>query len=161
MQWIYYHYSKDDVFIDIVEQVLTDHLAFSLKSFQFACDFFCLLSMPLLVVKHFFESEEVFPCLFVQFLFNVPEDIDEFGDNHMFQSVYSPVGHLDLLIQRQEGCLERSNLDQQVQDAPELLPTLLNGVPSTFEADLTHGVICIFVLFDVEVRDEDTGDVLF
>jgi len=50
------------------------------------------------VVKHLFQSEEIFSGLLVQFLINVSVYLDEFWNDNVLESVHTSVGHLDLLI---------------------------------------------------------------
>ena len=77
----------------------------------------------------------------------------------MFQSVHSSVCHLDLLIQGQERSLKGSCLDQKVQNHPELFSALLDWVSSSLQTNLTHSVVGIFVLLQVQIRNQHTCDV--
>lgn len=102
--------------------------------------------MLLFVVEHLLQPEEVLAGLFVQLLVDVAVDGYELGHHHVLEGVHAAVCHFDLLVQGQEGRLQGGDGDQQVQDASKLLPAFLDGETSTFQADLTHGVLCVLKL---------------
>jgi hypothetical protein len=44
----------------------------------------------------------------------------------VLKSIHSSVGHLDFFVQRQEGSLQRGDLNEQIQNASEFFPAFLN-----------------------------------
>lgn len=57
-----------------------------------------LFVMFFLIVQHFFQSEEVLTCLFVELLINVFVDVNESRNDHMFQGINTSIGDLDFFI---------------------------------------------------------------
>jgi len=151
--------SENDVLIYIVQQILADLLSLQLAALQLGQQFLGL-HVPLLGVQHLLEPEEVLPGLLVQFLVDVSIDPDEFGDDHVFQGVDSAVGHLDLLVEGEEGGLQGCDSYEHVQNGPELLSAFLDGEASSLQADLAHRVVCVLALLEVEVGYEHACDVL-
>ena len=90
--------SKDNILIDIVEQIFTYSLALTLlTALQLSQQLF-LLHVTLFGIKYFFQSEKVLSCLLVQFLVDIAVNVYEPWDHDMLQGVYSPVCHLYLQI---------------------------------------------------------------
>ena len=116
--------------------------------------------MLLLVVQHLLQPEEVLAGLLVQLLVDVAVYRDELGHHHVLEGVHPAVGHLDLLVQGQEGRLQGGDRDKQVQDASELLSAFLDGEAAALQADLAHRVLGVLKLLEAEVGDEHSGDVL-
>ena len=117
--------SKDNILIDIVEQIFTYSLALTLlTALQLSQQLF-LLHVTLFGIKHFFQSEKVLSCLLVQFLVDIAVNVYEPWDHDMLQGVYSPVCHLYLLIKSQKSSLERGDLNKHIEYRSELFPTFL------------------------------------
>jgi len=152
--------SENDILIDIVKQIFR-YAFFPLLAFGHFCYLFLFLSVLFLVIEHLLESEKIFPCLLVQLLVDVLVDGDEARHHHVLQGVDAAICHFDLLIKGEKGGLQGSDFDEQVQDSSKLLSAFLDGKASPFEADLAHGVFCVFELLEIEVGYEYTSDIFF
>lgn len=89
--------SENDIFIDIVQQILTYDFSFRFSVFELGQQFL-LLHMTLLGVQDLLQPEEILSGLLIQLLVNISVNIDESGHNNVFQSIYSSVSDLYFLV---------------------------------------------------------------
>lgn len=158
--------SKDKILIHVIQQVLTGLMS-NVQTQIFGLNWFFFLPVLLLIIQHFLQPEEILTSLLVKFLFDILIDHDESRDNHMFQSIHTPIRHLDLLIECEEGSLssflfwylKRSDINEQTENRSEFLSAYLNRMSTPFKADLTHCVIIVLKFTDSQAGNEHTCDI--
>ncbi|KAH9396768.1 hypothetical protein TYRP_003064 [Tyrophagus putrescentiae] len=102
----------------------------------------CLRSGPdlLLLLLNLLQAEELLSLHLVQFRGDVGNGVLDPRNDHMLQGVHPPVGHLDHLVEGDEGGLEGGKVDQQLDRPLVVLLDLRVLLAGSTEAGQLVGV---------------------
>mmetsp|Transcript_60475 Transcript_60475/g.194720 ORF Transcript_60475/g.194720 Transcript_60475/m.194720 type:complete len:252 (-) Transcript_60475:2-757(-) len=121
---------------------------------------FCLQllaqKLGLLLLDDLLHAEEFLSRLLVDLLVDVGDDVLDAGDEDVLQGVHTPAGHLDLLIEGLEGCLQGREPHKQRHGLEVRLPTSIDDSAAMCHAERLDRCVFCRIVRHLECGNADT-----